>query len=470
MNTIQKIAKNFFSLSSAEVISRLFSFFTIIYLAMILGAENFGKIGFAQAIVAYFMIITNIGLTTLGTREIARNKDKIKHYTDAILTIRLILSFVTFLLLVLFTIFIHKTEEVKYLIISFGLSLFTYAFLIEWVFQGIERMEYVGISMILDKLFYFFLIFLFIKNSQHILFIPCFWLIGTIFGSGFLMVVFIKKFGRINLVFDFGLYRELLKRALPMGAAFILIQIYFNLDTIFLGFMKTDREVGWYTAAYKIILMLIMLNKFYFISIFPIISRYYKESIEKLSILLSYSAKLAVYLSLPMAVGGMVLARSIMFLFYTKEYAGGVVSFQILIWSVSASFICMVYSDSLIACDRQKEFMYGVAVGAVCNTILNFLLIPGFSLVGAAISTVISELVVLVYMYIAFKSIIYVSFNRYIAKPLIASLIMGFYLYRFSSWNIFILIISGFILYCCAIFLMKGITKAEFLVFKKLKE
>lgn len=469
MNTIQKVAKNFLSLSSAEIMSRFFSFIAVIYLARVLRVESFGKIAFAQAIIVYFIIIANLGLSTLGTREVARDKKKVRDYVNNITTLRLILSVTSFFLLFLFTILIHKGVEIKYLIISFGFSIFTSGLFFEWVFEGIEKMEYVGISRILDKLFYLVLILFFIKNTQQLLWVPSFWVIGTIVGSGFLVFVFTKKFGKIRLTFDRRICNQLLKHALPMGAAFILIQIYFSLDTIMLGFMKTDKEVGWYTAAYKIILLLITLNKFYFVSIFPVISRYYKESIDKLRLLISYSAKLAFSLALPLAVGGTLLARPIMYLLYTNEYEGGVVAFQILIWSVAVSFLCMVYSDSLVACDKQKKFMIGVGMGAVSNIVLNFILIPRFSLQGAAIATVASEFIVFTYMFRAFKSIIYVPFRSYIIKPLIASIIMGFYLYYFSRWNIFLLIISGFILYCCVIFLMRGLTRAELLEIKKLK-
>ncbi|GAI99846.1 unnamed protein product, partial [marine sediment metagenome] len=72
MGTIRRVVRNFLSVSFAEVILRGITFLVIVYLARILAPANFGKIGFAQAVVAYFMLPVNLGLTVLGVREVAR--------------------------------------------------------------------------------------------------------------------------------------------------------------------------------------------------------------------------------------------------------------------------------------------------------------------------------------------------------------------------------------------------------------
>jgi len=133
VNTVQRIAKNFLSLSSGEIISRIFSFIAIVYLARILGVENFGKIGFAQAILVYFMIITELGLTTLGTREIARAKNKIDGYAGNIAAFRLVLAVAAFCLLCLFTSIINIPGETRYLMMFYGLSLYSSSLHWDWV-------------------------------------------------------------------------------------------------------------------------------------------------------------------------------------------------------------------------------------------------------------------------------------------------------------------------------------------------
>ncbi|TET07589.1 flippase, partial [Candidatus Aerophobetes bacterium] len=292
MGTVRRAVKNFLSLSAAQIMSQAILFLTIIYLARTLGAAAFGKIAFAQAVVLYFALIANLGLTTLGVREVARDKDRIDNYIGNILSLRLVLALLSFFLLFIFVSLIKKPTEVKYLIILFGLSLFPSALLLDWLFQGVEKMGSIGISRILDKLFYAGLIFLLVKDAKHIWVVPCLWLGGSLLASGFLVYVFTRQFGRPRLRFNLSFWKELARRALPMGAAFIMIQIYYNLDTVMLGFMRNDEVVGWYTAAYKVVLFVWAFIPIFINVIFPLMSKYYQQSKEKLKLVISSATKL----------------------------------------------------------------------------------------------------------------------------------------------------------------------------------
>ena len=169
MGTIRRVVKNFLSVSFAEVILRCITFLVIVYLARILAPANFGKIGFAQAVVAYFMLPVNLGLTILGVREVARDKGSIDKYASNIVTLRLTLALFSFGSLLAFIIFIPQSDEVKYLILVYGLTLFSSALLTEWLFQGIEKMQFIGMARVLDKLLYGALIFLWVRSSKELL-------------------------------------------------------------------------------------------------------------------------------------------------------------------------------------------------------------------------------------------------------------------------------------------------------------
>lgn len=467
MNTARRIVRNFLSLSLAQLISRFIFFLAIIYLARILGPEDFGKINFAQAVVLYFMLVANLGLTTLGTREVARNKNRTGDYLHNIVTLRLTLALFSFCLLVVFAFLVHKLAEIRYLIIVYGLSLFPSALLIEWVFRGEERMEFIGISRIVDKLSYGVLIYILIKDPEKLWLIPWLWLIAATVASGFLIYVFIRQFGKIRLNFNFSFWKSMLGVALPMGLAWMMIQIYNNFDTIMLKFIKGNEVVGWYNAAYKIIWFIFMLGGLYIVTIFPVISKFYKESSEKLRILLSLSAKLMITIGLPLGIGGAILGKPIIHFFYGIEYDNGVIAFQILIWYVFISFICMVYANSLLACNREKKYAIGVSLAAATNLILNIFLIPPFGLIGAAISTVAAEGALFIYAYREFQKVERVEFKRYLLKPLLGASLMGVFLYLNLNWNIFLLIFLGVIIYTAVLFLLRSISKEELALIKE---
>jgi len=466
MNTSGRITKNFLSLSIGQIISQFITFIVFIYLARVLGVGNFGKLNFAQAITVYFLLIGNLGLTTLGTREVAREKESSTNYVGGIITLRMILTFFSFCSLILFTLLIKKPTEDKYLIVFYGLSLCPTALLIEWFFQGIQKMEIIGISRVLNRSLYLVLVLILVKSSQQLLVIPYLWLIAGIFSSGFLLYIFVKRVGKIKPVFNLSLWKTLLRVALPMGFAWIMIQIYGNFDTLMLSFMKTDEVVGWYNAAYKIIFFIFMLGGCYITSIFPVVSRCYKESPEKLSILLSHSAKLMITIGFPLGIGGTILGKPLMRQFYGVNYDNGVIAFQILVWYVVISFISMVYANSLLACNREKKYAIGVMFAAITNLVLNIFLIPCLGLKGAAIATVVSELVLFIYTYREFQKIRKVEFKKYILRPLFSGLVMGAFLYMSLEWNIFLLIFLGMGIYIVTLLLTRGISRDDLALIK----
>lgn len=464
---MKKIVKNFLSLSIAEFILRFVSFLVVVYLARILGPENFGKIGWARGILTFFMLIPNLGLVTLGVREVARNKDDINIYAGNIIALRLVLAFLSFGLLLIFVSLIHEPIQIKYLIIFYGFTLFSYALLGEWLFQGIERMEFIGISKISMMFFYAASIFILVKNPGQLLSIPCLWFLGNFISVVFLLCIFNKKFGKISLKFNFSFWKNLLKRALPMGAASMMIPIYYNFDIVMLGFIKGEKVVGWYSAGYRIILFIWTFIPIFVNVIFPSMSRYYKESPEKLQVLIISSTRLLSVIAFPLGVGGAILARPIMGSLYGEEFSGGVVAFQILIWSVVIICIRCIYEHSFLACNKEKRYLFGVIWGALTNIVLNLILIPRFSLKGAAVATVIGNLVLSGYLFYYLRIVKRMEIVKLLLRPFVAAVLMGGVVYYFREFNLFLSISIGIIIYLTFILLLKGVTFEEIIQFKK---
>lgn len=425
MTTAQRIFKNFLSLSFAQVISRGLGFVVVIYLARILGADGFGKIGFAQAILAYFMLLVDLGLNTFGTRELARNKEEIQRYVNNILTIRLLASIITFVLAVVFVYFLHKPAEIKKLILLYGLSIFTFTFTIDWIFQGIEKMQFIAISQVTRQLVYVGLIFCIVRSPQQLLKVPLLNVFASVVAVFVLLSIFKRNFRLPKLEFDLGFWKNILRQSLPMGVSSILIQIYYNFDIIMLGFIKDEEVVGWYIAAYKIVLLLIGFGGIIGNVLLPVFARYYKESLKKMRELISFSAKVMITIAVPIGICGVIFAKPIMNLTYGELYYPGIICLQLLIWSVVTVYCNVPFAFSLLACDQQNNYMYSVATGTIINVTLNLWLIPPYSLVGAAVATIISEVVVLIMLYFYAQKIVSVPIGRFILKVVLASIIMG---------------------------------------------
>jgi O-antigen/teichoic acid export membrane protein len=124
-------------------------FFTFAILARVLNPAGFGDFNWAMTFVMYFLLFVDMGFNLIGIREVARDHSIIKKYVNHIITIRSLISIVCFLLMVLIAFLIDKPIEVKIMVVVSGINLFANALLLDWVFQGIEKMEIIAVRQII---------------------------------------------------------------------------------------------------------------------------------------------------------------------------------------------------------------------------------------------------------------------------------------------------------------------------------
>ncbi|MDH4222571.1 MAG: flippase [candidate division Zixibacteria bacterium] len=460
MSTTRTVSKNFISLTIADFLNNALAFLAIAYLARVLKADGFGKVQFAQAIMVYFLLVVNQGLSTFGVREIAREIINVKTYTNHILTIRLFLSLISYIILVLFVLCINQSPEIKKLLLIYGFSLFTFSLTLDWVFQGIEKMEYVALGRIINQVIYVSGLFLLVKNWDQLLRVPAIRVVAAMMGAIILGYFFIKRGGVIKLSCDLQIWRQILKQSIPMGVSLIVIQLYYSLDTVILGFMKGVTVVGWYNAAYKIVLLFTGFASLFGIVVFPVLSRCYKESLDQLQKFVYQFSRLTIFFGAPIAVGGMILSDQIIRFVYGSAYQLSILPLQILIWSVFTVYCNCSFAFCLLASDRQKEYMYSVLTGAVVNLTLNLILIPKYSMLGASIATIVSEVItlglILYYSRRIVKSIPWID----LLKVLGSSFFMGLVLYSFSG-NLIIKVFIGIVVYLGAMIILGGIHKED---------
>ncbi|MEW5800499.1 MAG: flippase [bacterium] len=460
--TGKRIVKNFLSLTVAQFIGNILGFVTTAYLARVFCARGFGQISFAQAVIVYFTLLTDFGLNTLGTREVARDKEKIKGYVSNILTIQITLAAASFTLLLVFLALINKPMDYKVLIALFGLSLFSSAFSIDWAFRGIERMEFIGIAQIMRSAIYTGLVFLFIKSRSDIFDVPLFNFIAFLTIDAFLIYSFVRNYGRLSPSFHIRTWKELLVKAFPMCFSYLMIMIYYHMDTIMLGFMKGDEVVGWYNAAYKIILLLLGLLGTFFQVLHPVVSYRHKHRQDELGRDLCLVMKYIILATVPVVFGGMAVADTLLTLLFGGDFQNGSLAFKILIWNIGIVGISSVYGQLILLMGAgERDFAIGVTIGGIVNIILNFLLIPKWSLYGAAVATVTSEIAVAVYVYRASSKTMKVAWARFMYKPMIASIIMFVVLIQLKHLHLFVLLPAGIITYGTFLLMLRGIGKKD---------
>ncbi len=404
-NTV-RAAQNFFYLLFSQVFTRILGFIVLIIIARKLGADGLGIFSFSLAIISYFLIFGDLGLSVLGQREIAAHPEEKERIIQRVFTLKVFFSSISFLGLISFLLISNQSGVIKWVTFIFGLTVLVRAFTPEWYFTGVEKMSYIAISTFLNRFIYAFIAIIILFVFPNIIALSCAWLAGACIGAGYLYykfrIDFIKKLFR----WDVNAFKLFLSKSIPMSMAFFMTQIYFNFDTIMLGIWKTQNEVGWYNSGYKIIFLIINFSVLFGTVILPVFSRFFVTNRPKLEIAVRNSFRISSTFGLVIAIIFVVYGHKIFDLIYGTGFENGVLAFQILSITAFTAFASIPFSYFLLASDQQKKYLFNVSIGAIVNICLNFLLIPKYGITGAAISTIITEFVVMgMMMFYASKEI-----------------------------------------------------------------
>ncbi len=460
MKTSQRLIKNFASLTAAEIITRLAATLLYVYIARTLGVTSFGQLAFATALMGFFNFFADFGMTTLGTREIARNKDRKDSYGTNILFFQLLLTIILIIILSLILVWIPITTKLKIITFFYGLGLIPLSLDMSYIFQAFEKMEYVLIAKIVNQFSYLLLGFFFISIFKDITFIPIAYCIGGVLGALTTYIILMRSLHFSLSQLDTALIKSLIITALPFVAAGLFGNIYHNLDSIMIQFFKNTNQVGYYASGYKIVNISIMVISFIANSFFPLISLHYKNDSQKFQKFLQYFSQAIGLIAIPAGVGCILYAKQIITFFYGSSFLPAQASFIALSLLIILIPFNILLSTILIASDQQKENMISTAIGAIVDIILNFLLIPHFGIVGAAIATIASEVGVCSYLLLSYQRklpALSSLVSMFFTKPLLASFAMVAIILMFHIHNLFVGICIAAMIYFSAMLLLKGI-------------
>jgi len=471
MGTARRIYKNTIYLGTAEIVSKILQFIVMLYAARLLSQEHFGKFSFALSLSLIAIVLADLGINTLLIREISRNKSLAgKYFVNAFL-IKVVLSIVTYFVIVAALNILdypQDTKNIVYIIWLFTI-LSTFTELFYSIFRAFEMMHYDAFLKILRMVLLTFAgLYALFKGYGVFLFSAAFVLVEFIVVL-IASLIALTRFIKLKMIaIDFSFISSIFKKALPFGLAFIFGSIYFYIGSIMLSKIKGDVEVAIYSVAYNFALAVLFIPTVYTNAIYPVLSRYYKESKAGLRTLYEKSFKYLYIVGLPISVGLYLLAGRIIFLFYGDVYSDSIVALQIISWYLFLKFINFLLGTTLSSIDKQGKRMLGQSLTAVFNVLLNILLIPKIGYIGAAWSTFITEvfLFIIYYLYVS-KSWYFYNFSSILIKPVIAAVIMFLFI-EFSNFGLILTITASAVIYFSVILILKTLDREDYSIIKKI--
>ncbi|RAP45987.1 MAG: polysaccharide biosynthesis protein [Methanosphaera sp. rholeuAM6] len=470
MSTVRTLVKNTSVLFLSQLISYVLAFFYTLYSARYLGTTNFGIISFATAISGLFAIGTDLGLSTLTIREVARDKSRTYKYLGNHGSIKLILSIVTMAALVVFVNIGTFDDITKYVVYLIGSSVIINAFggIFSSLFRAYEQMEYQSIAEILNATLLFVGILVCVFTKQSVIMVSLVYVIASVAVLLYNFAMCTRNYGLIHFQFDLKFWKYLISNAYPLAITSIFALISFKMNTILLNMLTSSAVVGEYTAAFNLMQALIFIPTVFSTAVLPIFAKFYVDSKDMLSYSYKKSLKYLTIISMPISMGTLVLSEKIIMFIYGSAYVNTIPILELIIWALPAIFLSYILGTSIASINKQHETIKATFLCLVFSTVGNYILINLFSGIGAALITVLNEVsMVIFYMYIMHKYGYKVPLREILVKPFIASVVMGVVLY-FLNLELFVSVLLGMIVYFTVIFLIKTFDEDDINILKQL--
>ena len=422
----------------------IFPLITYSYVARILHASGTGKVSFVQSILTYFSYLAALGISGYGVRECAKvrnDKNSLSKFVQELLIINSISTIISYILLVVAITTIPKLQDYKTLFWIMSWSIVLQTLGMEWLYNALEEYTYITIRSLIFKIISVFLTFLLVKDANDYAIYGGITIFTTSASNILNFInarkyIYIKKYERYNLKKHIG----------PIMTFFmssIIITVYSQFDTVMIGFICGDSDVGIYGAALKIKTVIISVSSGLTAVLIPRMTVYFQENYMKFTKLLEKSLKVSLVVLLPLVSFVFINSNDVLAFLCGSEYLTATPTLRILLVCVLALMFTNLFGNQiLIPIGDEKRYTQSVFIGLWINLILNTILIPIYQSFGAALATLVTECFNMIWMARGCKREIKnikeeVIFSTYIYPLAVALLLEGICIHYVKSFSIF---------------------------------
>lgn len=395
MQSLARVVRGFGLLAGASLAGQLIGFLVLAIAARRLGAANIGSWYLAVSIVALASLPVGLGMTTLGTRDIACNPESSRYVVGEVVVTQTLLALVVFLIVVPVSGALVDDALLGTLLLIAGAALFLNASTLEWALLALGRPGWVAWWRLAGQIVYGALGIAFITaGAAGTERYGAFNMIGlgiTVAGT---WLTLLRLIGRpILTARPRELFRRV-RRSLPFGAMLVMVQIYWALGTVLLGLLGSAKAVGLYGVAQRLPMVIIALVLLWVSTMYPHSAALFRKDPAELARQVRVATGTGISLLLPLVVVAPFLGSSIMASFFGPEYRSAGAPFAWLVALAVVSFVSVTFTNVFMAVGGERQFMRYASLGAVLAVVVNVSLIPRFGAIAPALATLAAEALV----------------------------------------------------------------------------
>ncbi len=466
------IARNAAAGMAAQVAIKLLSFAFSVLIIRRLGVSTYGQYAAVLAFGALFVSLADLGLSPYAVREIARLRDKAEGLPRAaalfgnVLALRLLLALGAGACILLTG---WLTQRPAPMLVGLalgvvGLVMYGAQGAFQSVLAGFERLDLTAGANVLQQLLFVTLgaVVLWAGWGYHSL------IVVNLLGIALLTLVCWRGVRRVDLRPARPATKEwggLLRAALPFGFIGLTLGLSYKFDSVLLNIFHGDAATGTYNAAYTLVFAVVVLSNVINVALYPSLARQSVRAPESLRRIYERVFGYLLMIALPIAVGGSLLAGSLVDFLFGDQYAGAVQVLAILVWVIPFMFLTEFLGYIIVIDGAERRVALAIAASTTVNVALNALLVPRYGVLAASIMTVVTEAILLSqYAWTLRRRLPPLVWARVLVRPAAAALLMGAAVYLMDGLSLFATIGVGALVYavCLLAFGAFGRTELDF--------
>lgn len=396
MTEARRVARNSVVQLGGRAVTMGVALLTLTILSRYLGPTVFGQYTLVIAFLTLFNI-SDLGVSTIAVRHLSTSDRNPDDLMGNILTIRTILAIGSAILAVSAAYLIEEQTYTKQAValaaISLPLTIFSGSY--SATFAANLKMEYAALGNIAQSVVGLGAMLFVVLTDGGLLRLIIAYDIGVLANS-LVCLYFARRFVRPHFRYDHHYIRDIVRDALPLGLAILVITAYGKIDILLLKWFTDSDTVGLYGFSYRVVDLAFPLSFFFVGSVFPLLAVYHNDGdLDRFKRLYQRSHDILSLLGLGIVTAIILFAEPIVRILGGDAFAESVRSMQVLALAVALIWISNLVDHGLIAIGRQGSLLPIACLGLLVNIAANVILIPLYDKEGAAAATVITEATVL---------------------------------------------------------------------------
>jgi O-antigen/teichoic acid export membrane protein len=358
-----------------------------------LGDEAYGRFSFALALATIGEALMDFGLHQVTVRAVARDRSAALGLYRNSIALKLLPALLMVIVISLFSWWTRPEHDVRMVCVLLAISavMRSYMLTIRGVLQGLENFGHDSAVVVLDRLLLLVLSAAVLLTRASLVGLAWAFVAARVLALGAALAISRRHTGAFAPAFDFEVWKNLQRRARPLGAFLIVLSLYAYVDAVMLGLLTSDVETGLYSAAYRIYEGLTYAPAILSSVLTPRLATEFVQSRARHAALTRQALVASLALAVILALIAWVGSEWALSLLFGREFAAAARALRILSAGLIVVFPIWILHSVAISVTAERVLLRTTAIGVVVNVALNFLLIPAAGRDGAAMATVIGE-------------------------------------------------------------------------------